>query len=208
MKTRTRSLNFSRLLMATLAIATISLLSVQPARAGYIVTLQQVGSNVVATGSGAIDLTGLSFGGGGTDESGMGPSQGFIFTGPFSATPTDVYTGFSGPTNFGSGDVTLGSSGSGRLVGIDATRGFLAVPFLYRAGALSDSTTYNNATFASLGVTPGTYLWTWGTGGADQNFTLVIPAAAVPDSGSSFGLLIIALGGLFGVNRFRARQLA
>jgi putative SOS response-associated peptidase YedK len=37
--------------------------------------------------------------------------------------------------------------------------------------ALGTSTdTWDNATFASLGVTPGTYVWTWGTD-ADQSFT-------------------------------------
>jgi hypothetical protein len=35
--------------------------SLRPAQAGYVVTLQEVGPNVVATGSGAIDLTGLTF---------------------------------------------------------------------------------------------------------------------------------------------------
>ena len=39
---------------------TASLFSVRPAQA-YTVTLQQVGSNVVANGSGAINLTGLTF---------------------------------------------------------------------------------------------------------------------------------------------------
>jgi hypothetical protein len=34
--------------------------SAQPAQAAYTVTLEQMGSNVVATGSGTIDLTGLS----------------------------------------------------------------------------------------------------------------------------------------------------
>jgi hypothetical protein len=41
---------------------TASLFSVQRAQA-YTVRLQQVGANVVAHGSGAIDLTGLSFAG-------------------------------------------------------------------------------------------------------------------------------------------------
>ena len=36
-------------------------LSAPPAQAAYIVTLAQVGSNVVATGSGTIDTAGLSF---------------------------------------------------------------------------------------------------------------------------------------------------
>jgi hypothetical protein len=38
-------------------------------------------------------------------------------------------------------------------------------------GPLSDSSTYAGATFASLGITPGTYEWTWGTG-PNQNFTI------------------------------------
>src|SRR6476620_10976810 len=52
---------FKSTLATTLAIVLASLLSVRPAQAGYTVTLQQVGPNVVATGSGAIDLTGLTF---------------------------------------------------------------------------------------------------------------------------------------------------
>ena len=50
-----------KLLPLTLfAIAVTSLFSVRPVQA-YTVTLEQVGSNVVATGSGAINLTGLIF---------------------------------------------------------------------------------------------------------------------------------------------------
>ena len=45
-------------------IAVTLLFSVQPAQA-FTITLEQVGSNVVATGSGAINLTGLTFAGGG-----------------------------------------------------------------------------------------------------------------------------------------------
>ena len=41
-------------------IAVTSLFSVQPAQA-FMVTLDQVGANVVATGSGPINLTGLTF---------------------------------------------------------------------------------------------------------------------------------------------------
>jgi hypothetical protein len=50
-----------KLLPLTLfGIAVMSLLSVRPAQA-YTITLQQVGSNVVANGSGAINLTELTF---------------------------------------------------------------------------------------------------------------------------------------------------
>src|SRR5215468_3663333 len=60
--------------------------------------------------------------------------------------------------------------------------------------ARSDSMTFNNATFARLGVTPGTYLWLWGTGLPNQNFTLIIPR--VFDAGSTVSLLGFTLFGL------------
>ncbi len=95
----------------------------------------------------------------------------------------------------------LPNTGSGDLVGINGFLGFLFVPVGYVSGAaLSDSMTFNNATFASLGVTPGTYVWTWGTG-ANQNFTLQIGGAAVPDGGSTVSLLGCALLGLAALRR-------
>jgi hypothetical protein len=66
--------------------------------------------------------------------------------------------------------------------------------------ALLDSASYNNATFSSLGVTPGTYVWTWGPG-VNQNFTLQIGPAGVPDEGSTIGLLFLALAALFFARR-------
>jgi protein with PEP-CTERM/exosortase system signal len=81
---------------------------------------------------------------------------------------------------------------------------FLLVPQGYASGAaLSDSMTFNNATFASLGVTPGTYVWTWGDG-ADQRFTLQIGSVGVPgvpDGGSTVSLLGFALLGLAPLRR-------
>ena len=51
----------SRLALLLIALVFACLGIRQSAQAGYIVTLQQVGPNVVATGSGAINLTGLTF---------------------------------------------------------------------------------------------------------------------------------------------------
>ncbi len=53
-----------------------------PAGAGYVVTLAEVGSDVVATGSGPIDLTGLSFAGNGDATAIIVPEFGVIGTGP------------------------------------------------------------------------------------------------------------------------------
>jgi hypothetical protein len=51
----------------------------------------------------------------------------------------------------------------------------LSVPAGYVSGtALSDTAIYSGTTLAALGVTPGTYVWTWGTT-ENQNFTLQIP---------------------------------
>ena len=56
----------------------------------------------------------------------------------------------------------------------------LTVPTGYVSGnALSDSATYSGNTLAALGVTPGTYVWTWGTT-ANQKFTLEIPPLPPP----------------------------
>src|SRR5436305_8557360 len=62
---KVKSLKFFKPTLATiLAIVLAWLLSVRSAQAGYTVTLQQVGPDVVGTGSGAIDLPGLTFSGG------------------------------------------------------------------------------------------------------------------------------------------------
>jgi hypothetical protein len=38
---------------------------------------------------------------------------------------------------------------------------------------MMSSATFDNQSFASLGVTPGTYIWSWGDG-PNQSFTLDI----------------------------------
>jgi len=201
MKTQIRSL------LMLVCAATASLLIMRsPAQAGYMVTLEQVGSNVVATGSGPIDLTGLTFVLTTRAFSAISPGGGDIVTGTFAAF-VDQYTGFSGPTNFGSGPLSFGS-GSGDLVGIFGFGGGLLVPKGYVSDtALSDSATYDSATFSNLGVTPGTYVWSWGTG-PNQNFTLKIGTATVPDHGSTVGLLLLGLAALITVSRLRLGRLA
>ena len=174
---------FKPTLATTLAIVLAWLPSVRTAQAGYTVTLQQVGRNVVAAGSGPIDLTGLFFFPGSFESPEIHPSGVFnggarIRTGPTSSS-VDRYRGPGTMGSFGSGLTTTASSGSGDMVGVFSVRfgnlfTVLSVPTGYVSGTpLSDSATYNNATLASLGVTPGTYVWKWGTG-ANQNFTLKI----------------------------------
>jgi hypothetical protein len=167
--------------------------SVSSALAGYTVTLMQQGPNVVATGSGAIDLTGLfPISSIQMQQAGMNPSGGSILTGPAAPTFVLEYAFISGPSNFGTGLLTAADSGSGDGVGILLGEA-LFVPAGYVSNQpLSDTSTYNNQTFSNLGVTPGIYEWAWGKG-ENQNFT--INAVPEPRASLVFGAgLLVLLG--------------
>lgn len=115
-------------------------------------------------------------------------------------------SGFTGPSSFGSGDFTVSTNGIGDFVGIYVAANQLYVPPGYVSGAaLSSSGTWNNTTFATLGVTPGTYVWTWGTG-ADQNFTLVIEGPGVPDSPVGLSVIAAVFLMLFGAKQCELRR--
>jgi hypothetical protein len=128
----------------------------------------------------------------------IGPGDGVIFTGP--AVPDspniDVYTGFTGPGSFGSGLGRVASSGSGDLVGVaSGDRPQLFVPTGYVSGSpLSDTSTYDGQTLATIGATPGKFEWAWGTG-PNQNFTLVVGTAAVPEP-STWAMMLLGFAGL------------
>jgi hypothetical protein len=135
----------------------------------YLVTIQQVGSAVVASGSGSINLTGLNQPPAltGFFSAGISASAGAI---GLSAGFGDLFTGtISGPTNFGAGGFIGTGIFSGPIVGFSATDAApfnrdLRVPLGYVSdSALGTSTdTFAAATLASLGLIPGTYVWTWG----------------------------------------------
>jgi hypothetical protein len=165
--TTRRHHSHTRSLLATVAVAIPAMLigsglSAPPAQAGYVVTLTQQGSNVIATGSGTIDLTGLTFALSTGVAAFMTPAIGNIYTGPIIATAASRYIGLAGPTGFGSGGEHVASTGSGDIVGIDFLGELgsspcecLVVPEFYMSGTpLSDTSTYDNQTFASLGAVP------------------------------------------------------
>lgn len=154
------------------------------AQAGYVVTLKQAGSDIVANGSGAIDLTGLTlFFSNPLSGANLDPVGGSFETGPIGVS-ADLYDKIAGPASFGSCPAPFcegvsADSGTGDLVGIFSSVA-LIVPGGYVSGnPLSDSSTYANRTFADLGLTPGTYEWTWGNG-ENQNITLIVGAGAGP----------------------------
>jgi hypothetical protein len=173
----------------------------------YVLTLEQDGPNVVATGTGEIDLTGLGFY---TNTVGNGvlvwPSFDYTITG--SGAGIAIYyplVSIKGPSNYGSGDYTGASTSKGDNVGLSGQGQELFVPIGYVSDSpLSDSATYDDATFASLGITPGTYVWTWGTG-ADQSYTIDVGSPSAVPLPTTLALFAPGVGGLmlFGWRRKR-----
>ena len=185
-----------------------------PAQAStFTVTLQEVGLNVVATGSGTIDTNDLTIIPAGVHSTGafIVPAAGDIINGSPNGTNYDGYTGFTGPTSFGPGQLTGPSTGSGDIVGIDNgefSPARLIVPAGYVSGStLSDIGIYNNQTLAGLLVTPGAYTWTWDNGA--DNFVLQIGPVATPLP-ATLPLFATGLGalGLLGWRRKKKAQAA
>jgi hypothetical protein len=157
-----------------------------------------VGSNVVATGSGSLNLSALSSAGNFSDVAAIDASIGGIALRPTASTTHPDYSGFAGPSNFGTGGFFDANSGSGNLVLLVDGPGRLGVPAGYVSGtSLGTSTaTWDSATFSSLGVTPGSYEWTWGNGATADSFTLDV-VSAVPAPLIGRGLPVpLAVGGL------------
>jgi hypothetical protein len=134
---------------------------------GLIVTISEVGSDVIMSGSGSLNLTGLIEG---SVQSGwgingtlgtwvIGPSSSFFgrkYQGnAFSIYPTSFGSGYTAPTSF-TGDAFGIQNGS---LGKD-----IIVPIGYTSGSpLSGTATFANKTISSMGLTPGTYLYDWGS---------------------------------------------
>lgn len=193
-----------------IALTAAVLLAPAPANATpFVLRMTQQGNNVVATGSGAFDLTGLTPKCSaciGTSFETIHPSTAWLNVGE--ATPAvDWYSGpVTGPASYGSGSSYAATSlASGSTLVFDGTGDDLGSPGLwvptgYVSGdPLANSTTWTGASFASLGVTPGTYKWTWGTG-ADQSFTLDVRVSE-PAALGMFGLGVLLIGGFVGLRR-------
>jgi hypothetical protein len=138
---------------------------IHPARAAYTITVTQTSGSVSVVGSGSLDLDGLNFVLNGTApvNGSLIPNQGLFIIG--SGGLLSIYSGVNGPFSLGSGSTQLSPSAStGDEVGIVSVTDYLVVPRNYQSGAaLTSSSTFTGATLDGLGLTPGTYTYSWGT---------------------------------------------
>jgi hypothetical protein len=181
--------------MTRFAILTLAALCAlgTSAHARFILAFYQEGNNVVAIGSGTLDIQDLS----GGDQANAGPFVDPSYFTMIAGGPNGLYYlqngAIAGPTDFGTGGETMASAATGDKVGIGIGlfQSCVLTPDGYVSGSfLSDTTTWDNTTFAGLGITPGTYTWTWGTGKNADSF--VIETVTPEPSGTA--LLAVALG--------------
>jgi PEP-CTERM motif len=192
-----RSIAVCLALAATLGI---DLIYEPTARAAFVLKIEEVGPEVVAAGSGSIDLTDLRVDGYGKEPPYLASDKAIVRTGG-----SDVFVGYdgaTGPGNFGDDGSFPNSLGLGDSVGIAGAFGEVAVPFGYNSGdPLRSSAVWFNQSFAKMGIDTGTYVWTWGTGDNADSFTVEI---AVPEP-SSWAMMLVGFAGL-GIVGYRATR--
>jgi hypothetical protein len=177
-------------------------------RAEFIITFTQNGANVDATGSGRLNIAALAFNHSDTGNPFVQGTFAIVQLGA-SGGPLDDYTGFTGPSSIGPGGPFPASSGTGPIVGIldvPSIAQFVVTPQGYISGtSITSSATWDNATISSLGLAPGTYEWTWGSGATADDLQVVIPGAAVPEP-ASLTLSGLGAAGLLGYGWRRRKR--
>lgn len=187
---------------------TAAMIASSPAQAAYVIDIDQAGANVMMTGNGSLNLSGLSLYG---STFGVSP-----FVSPDSATLVlgqfgnlDIYQIINGPLEFSNGfsTTTYASSATGPLVGLTAQ--LLLVKQGYVSGSsFSSSATYNGKSLAGLGLETGVYTWNWGQGATADSFTVRIgQASAVPEPGT-WAMMLFGFGLLGAAMRYRRRSKA
>lgn len=198
------SLALRRLLVCT------ALAGVGSAQAAGVIDIVDNLTDVVATASGSFNTTSLTSGTasaaalvwGGFEFGSLANIGGSVFgAGP--STQMNVFAGISGPSSFGTGSRIFASSATGDRIGVSANAQ-LQLPLGYVSGTfLSGTATWANQSLSSLGLTPGQYVWTWGSGATADSLTLNISVVPEP---STAVLLLVGLAAAAPLLRRRLRK--
>ena len=173
-----------------------------PSAQALTITMMEVGNDVVMSGSGSLNLTALN---GPIPDLGSSP---FVYP-SFSSFllgsvgGIDAYNGMiTFPSDFGPGMVGVVGDGSGEQFGPVQVFGFgqeIWVPAGYQSGApLNASAIFLGETLATLGINPGVYVWSWGSGADSDDLTLNVEQSIPPVPGP---LPLLGAGAAFGWSR-------
>ena len=153
-----------------------------PTQAAVVINAVESNGSVELTveQGGSLDLTGLVFTPTPNEASGaVAPLLGGFAIGDTIARQIDAYTGITGPMSFGSGELKLVTLGQGDRFGISGSSDSVMVPDGYISGGpLSGNSTYFAQTFESLGITAGTYQWSWASDSLTLNVVAPVPLPA------------------------------
>ena len=178
----------------TTTAATTTTTTTAPPSGDYIITIKEVGSNVVMAGSGTLNIDGLALVAGATGPmggAGLGINSATFILGA-NGVYFDQYSGIlTYPSNFGTGGGAGSSTSAGDIFGVvynGAPPHLLVVPVGYTSGSyLTSSQTFNSQTFTSLGLVAGTYSYTWGTGSNAEILSVVVGGTASGGGGGGTG---------------------
>lgn len=141
----------------------------------FTVNVTQQGPDVLWNGSGSFNLAALTSAGASTIGGGYNSGSAVWAIGPNVAV--DTYSGtITYPASFGTSAIGV-TSNAGSTFGIlpGGSGRLLYVPSGYVSNTtISGSSTYASTTIASAGLTPGTYTWSWGSGGNASSLVMTI----------------------------------
>ncbi|MGJ8658048.1 MAG: PEP-CTERM sorting domain-containing protein [Akkermansiaceae bacterium] len=174
------------------------------ANAAILITVQEVGSDVVVSYSGSLDLSSTLV----KDDDRSGSASALWSDGSGGylhsynrAENTDDYNlnsvSYTAPTAapqiFGGGIYGGVVAGDSLQIDFSPTSGQIWVPDGYISNTqLSGSNTFQDTSFADLSPVLGTYEWSWSNGGNSDGLTLIV--GSVPEPSSVFLLGIGVLG--------------
>lgn len=191
--------------LGALAALNISILDSQKANAAVLITGIETGGNVQFTLTGFLNTENL-------DQLATGPFIGGLVPGNINPSTAQILLNSvnidntneiyyenaftTAPSSFGFGSVTFASSFSGDVFGISnlSNIGFIGFSENYISGTpLSSLLTFTGATFDSLGITEGTYIYTLVN---NDTVTLQIgnnnPNTSVPEPSGLLGLVLVS----------------
>ena len=189
---KVKTMYFSRVSILS-GVAVLGLLvGIPVAQAAVLINISESGANVVATGSGTINLAALTAANNGNASPQVIGNGAFVAVGANNSNFTPYDLTITGPNSFGTIAQSFPANGTGDFLGVWGSASTIFVPQGYVSNdPLTGTAQWDNQSFASLGLTPGTYVYTWGSGTTADSLTVQI--TATPEPGT---LTLVALGGL------------